>query len=98
MNCGSSAGTIEYPSRPRISAAQMAPIIVGEGPVEAELDEFTQTYLCSLWPAHGVRSGRLRASEYPSLHRGLREPLRGIRAPVVRRIRTLFHGRIGTGP
>jgi hypothetical protein len=37
MNCGSSAGTIEYPATPRISAAHIAATIAGEGPVGTEL-------------------------------------------------------------
>jgi hypothetical protein len=32
MNCGSSAGTIENPARPRISAPQIAVTIRTEGP------------------------------------------------------------------
>jgi hypothetical protein len=39
MNCGSNAGTIEYPARPRISAPQIAAISASEG--GAELAELT---------------------------------------------------------
>ena len=43
MNCGSSAGTMEYPAKPRISAAQTAPTVAIEGGVGAELAEITLT-------------------------------------------------------
>src|SRR6516225_3855081 len=43
MNCGSSAGTIEYPATPRISAAHIAATIAGEGPVGTELAELVLT-------------------------------------------------------
>jgi len=39
MNCGRSAGTVEYPARPRISAPQIAATIAAEGPARAELGE-----------------------------------------------------------
>src|SRR6202521_1865564 len=41
MNCGRSAGTVEYPARPRISAAHIAITIAAEGTAGAELAEFT---------------------------------------------------------
>src|SRR5690349_2180049 len=43
MNCGSSAGTIEYPATPRISATHIAATTSGEGPVGAEITELTLT-------------------------------------------------------
>jgi hypothetical protein len=36
MNCGSSAGTIENPAKPRISAAHMAATTGVEGAVQAD--------------------------------------------------------------
>jgi hypothetical protein len=39
MNCGSSAGTVENPARPRISAPHTAATLVAEGPARAELAE-----------------------------------------------------------
>jgi hypothetical protein len=39
MNCGNSAGTIEYPARPRISAPQIAATIAGEGRTGVKLWE-----------------------------------------------------------
>src|ERR1700730_16868586 len=41
MNCGRSAGTVENPARPRISAAHIAITIAAEGTAGAELAEFT---------------------------------------------------------
>src|ERR1700730_6219806 len=41
MNCGRSAGTVENPARPRISAAHIAITIAAEGSAGAELAEFT---------------------------------------------------------
>src|SRR5215469_8211264 len=41
MNCGRSAGIMEYPVRLRISAPHTAATIAGEGPVRAELAEVT---------------------------------------------------------
>ena len=43
MNCGRSAGTIEYPARPRISAAHMAATVAVEGAIETELTGLTLT-------------------------------------------------------
>src|SRR5215813_14108743 len=45
MNCGRSAGIMEYPSRLRISAPHIAAMIAAEGPVRAELAEVTE-YRC----------------------------------------------------
>jgi hypothetical protein len=45
MNCGSGAGTIEYPARLRISAAQTAATVAVEGVVGAELAEIALTVL-----------------------------------------------------
>jgi hypothetical protein len=39
MNCGNSAGTVEYPAKPRISAPHTAAMIAAEGPVRAEAAE-----------------------------------------------------------
>src|ERR1700745_1508293 len=41
MNCGSSAGTVENPARPRISAPHTAATLVAEGPAGAALAELT---------------------------------------------------------
>src|SRR5262252_1541856 len=41
MNCGRSAGIMEYPSRLRISATHIAATIAAEGLVRAELAEVT---------------------------------------------------------
>src|SRR3984893_11593884 len=41
MNCGRSAGTVENPARPRISAPHIAKTIAAEGTAGAELAEFT---------------------------------------------------------
>ena len=41
MNCGRSAGIMEYPARLRISAPQIAATIAADGPVRAELAEVT---------------------------------------------------------
>jgi len=41
MNCGRSAGIIEYPSTLRISAPHTAATIAAEGPVRADLAEVT---------------------------------------------------------
>ena len=62
MNCGSSAGTIEYPTRPRISATQMAATLAVEGRPGAKVSEFTARDfgLCaSAWKRDvpGERSG-----------------------------------------
>jgi hypothetical protein len=39
MNCGRSAGTVEYPAKLRISAPQIAATVAAEGPARAELAE-----------------------------------------------------------
>jgi hypothetical protein len=39
MNCGRSAGTVENPAKPRISAPQIAATVAAEGPARAELAE-----------------------------------------------------------
>ena len=41
MNCGRSAGTVEYPAKPRISAPHIAATIAAEGPTGTELAELT---------------------------------------------------------
>jgi len=49
MNCGRSAGTVENPARPRISAAHIAITIAAEGTAGAELAEFTRAIsVCAL--------------------------------------------------
>src|SRR5215469_9693255 len=54
MNCGRSAGIMEYPSTLRISAPHIAATIAAEGPVRAELAEVT-VYQFRLMPVD--RSG-----------------------------------------
>ena len=41
INCGRSAGIVEYPASPRISAPQIAATIAAEGPAGAALAELT---------------------------------------------------------
>src|ERR1700756_1277263 len=50
MNCGSSAGTVENPARPRISAPHTAATLVAEGPAGAAVAELTayNFHLCAL--------------------------------------------------
>src|ERR1700738_3843917 len=52
MNCGRSAGTVENPARPRISATHTAATIAAEGAEGVEVAELT-VYLFRLW-AYGV--------------------------------------------
>src|SRR5215813_13594852 len=47
MNCGRSAGTVEYPAKPRTSAAHTATTVAAEG-LGAELAELT-VYQLRLW-------------------------------------------------
>jgi hypothetical protein len=57
MNCGSSAAIIEYPARPRISAAQIEATIAGEGAAGLELIELMGEILALPAyesPIHGV--------------------------------------------
>src|SRR5262249_55440446 len=66
MNCGRSAGIIEYPSTLRISAPHTAATIAAEGPVRAELAEVAMHHfarflvdvpaLCSTMIGEGVVS------------------------------------------
>src|SRR6516164_3092122 len=48
MNCGRSAGIIEYPSTLRISATHTAATIATEGPVPAELAKVTVYHFRSM--------------------------------------------------
>jgi hypothetical protein len=52
MNCGRSAGTIEYPAKLRISAPHIAATIAAEGPDGAELAEFTAYQFHSMRADH----------------------------------------------
>jgi len=58
MNCGYSAGTIEYPTKLRISALQTAATIAAEGWAWVKLSEVTARHfgLCAF--QHGVRRKR----------------------------------------
>jgi hypothetical protein len=60
MNCGSSAGTIEYPARARISAAQIAPTIAAEGRAGVKSSEVTVRHfsLCAFQHMLGVNLSR----------------------------------------
>ena len=64
MNCGRSAGTVENPVRPRISATHTAATIAAEGPARVVLAEFT-VYQLRLWVwVYGVTvSGKTRGNE-----------------------------------
>jgi hypothetical protein len=48
MNCGSSAGTVENPARPRISAMHTAATIAAEGAAVVEVTGLT-AYLFRVW-------------------------------------------------
>src|SRR6516164_11744824 len=66
MNCGRSAGTVEYPVRPRISATHTAAMVAAEGRAWAELAELTdyQLRLCVYGVTVSSSSRRLEVGEW----------------------------------
>ena len=55
MNCGRSAGTIEYPARPRISAPHTAATMAAEGPTGTDLAELTAHHFESIVAGLGTK-------------------------------------------